>query len=255
MLTTEQRDEFDRTGIVKLEGVFSETDAARMRDVVWAELAARHGMARDDPATWLPYGPTGMVTSKKHRAFEPILGPALRDALDDLLGPGRWSEPKHHGQVLITMPNADRWVVPSRLWHTDIGYESLDVLVGLKHWALVDTVEPGGGGTVQLAGSHRSLLRYVQLARPENREYKRVRDGFLRSHPWLRSLAAPDEDPDRNSRFMQDGMEIDGVPLKVVELTGKPGDVYLTSLWVMHATAPNASKRPRIMRSRSFMRH
>jgi hypothetical protein len=53
---------------------------------------------------------------------------------------------------------------------------------------------------------------------------------------------------------MGEGVEIDGVPVRVVELTGNPGDVYLTSLWVMHATAPNASSRPRMMRSRSFMR-
>jgi hypothetical protein len=195
MLTSAQRDEFDQTGIVKIESVFSEAEAARMRDVVWAELAARHGMARDDPTTWQPYGPTGMTTSKRHSAFRPILGPALRDGLDGLLGPGRWAEPKHHGQVLITMPNTERWVVPDRLWHTDIGYESLDVLVGLKHWAFLDTVEPGGGRTVQLAGSHRLLSSYVRAQRPENREYKRIRDGFLRSHPWLHALSKPDDDP------------------------------------------------------------
>jgi hypothetical protein len=252
MLTAEQRAEFERAGIIKLEGAFSAADAERMRDVMWAELSRRHGMRRDDPATWTTHNPTGMTTSKTHHAFDPILGLALRGALDDLLG--RWAEPKHHGQVLVTMPDAAEWQVPDRLWHTDIGFEQLPIgHIGLKHWAIVDTVEPGGGGTVQLAGSHRLLTRYAQQQSPDELEYKRIRDGFLASHPWLRALSRPDDDPNRNRRFMSADEDIDGLPARVVELTGEPGDVYLTHLQVLHAKAPNASRRPRMMRSRTFL--
>jgi hypothetical protein len=250
MLTIEQRAEFDRTGIVKLEAAFTEAAAARMRDVVWNELSHRYGIARDDPSTWGLHAPNGLVSSRKSHAFDPILGPVLSEALDDLLGAGQWIRPKHHGQVLVTMPNAEHWRVPDRLWHTDVGYER--PAVGVKHWAFFDTVEPGGGGTMQLAGSHRLLARFVGERRPDDREYKRVRDAFMKSHPWLKALGRPDEDPDRNHRFMDADVDIDGLSARVVELTGKPGDVYLTHLWVMQSAAPNASQRPRMMRSRVF---
>ncbi|GAA4998432.1 phytanoyl-CoA dioxygenase family protein [Actinopolymorpha pittospori] len=253
MLTAEQRAEFDLTGIVKLEGAFSAADASAMRAVVWKELAVRHGIHEDDPSTWTPHYVSGMKTTKRHPAFQAILGPPLRAALDDLLGPGRWQEPKHQGQVLVTLPNADSWRVPHHMWHTDVGYDTPPgQLIGVKHWAFVDAVEPGGGGTVQLAGSHRLLERYVSQLPADKREYKHVRDSFLRSHPWLRGLSKPDDDPDRNRRLMDVDTDIDGLPARVVELTGRPGDVYLTHLWVMHAAAPNASARPRMMRSRPF---
>lgn len=253
MLTAEQRVGFERTGILKLEAAFSAADASAMREVVWKELAVRHGIHQDDPSTWTPRFVSGMATTKRHPAFRAILGPPLRAALDDLLGAGQWHEPRHQGQVLVTMPNAERWRVPHQLWHTDVGYDTPPgVLTGVKHWAFLNAVEPGGGGTVQLAGSHRLLERYVSQLPPDRREYKQVRDSFLRSHPWLRQLAAPDDDPDRNRRLMDVEADIDGLPARVVELTGQPGDVYLTHLWVMHAAAPNARPVPRMMRSRPF---
>jgi hypothetical protein len=255
MLTAQQRAEFDRTGIVKLEAASPAADAAAMREVVWTELTLRHGIREDDRTTWTPRFVSGMRTSKRHPAFRAILGPPLRAALDDLLGPGRWQEPPHQGQVLVTMPNAESWRVPHQQWHTDVGYDTPPgELVGVKHWAFLDTVEPGGGGTVQLAGSHQLLGRYVSRLAPDQREYKRVRDGFLRSHPWLRRLTVPDDDPDRNRTLMDVETDIDGLPARVVELTGQPGDVYLTHLWVMHAAAPNAATTPRMMRSRPFFR-
>lgn len=249
MLTNDQRSEFERTGIVKLQGVFSVDDAARMREVVWAELDERYGMRADDPSTWNgEQHLSGLKRTKKHRAFDAILGPALEGALDDLLGPG-WERPHHQGQVLVTMPDATEWRVPHQLWHTDVGYEVAPR--GVKHWAFLDKVEPGGGGTVQLAGSHRLLSRYLEGKSSNELNHGQVRDGFLRSHPWLRMLTRDDGAPDRNERLMTES-DVDGLPARVVELTGEPGDVYLTDLWIMHARPRNASSRPRLMRSRVF---
>ena len=69
------------------------------------------------------------------------------------------------------------------------------------------------------------------------------------SHPWLKALTNDDGDPERNARLMVTGATIDGVSLRVVELTGQPGDVFVTHPWVMHAAAPNAAELPRMMRS------
>ena len=40
---------------------------------------------------------------------------------------------------------------------------------------------------------------------------------------------------------------IDGVPVKVVELTGDPGDVYFVDLRILHSIGANVSNQPRMM--------
>jgi hypothetical protein len=250
VLTLDQRAEFERTGILKLEGVFSSADAARMRDVIWDQLQRKYQIDRDDPTTWHRHPPSGLSKSRKHRAFAPIFGPMLADVMDDLLGPGQWVMPKHYGQALVTMPSATHWRVPHKLWHSDFLYDArADELFALKYWALLGDVRPAGGGTPQLAGSHRLTARYIEGRTPEQLEYKRVRDGFLRSHPWLRALSTNDDDPDRNARFMRQDVDVHGLPARVVECTGNAGDVYVTHPWVMHSIATNSAREPRIMRS------
>ena len=251
MLTQDQRAEFDRTGILKLEGVFDANAGARMRAVLWEDLAARYGMREDDQDTWTP--PSGFKKLKKHAAFAPILGDVVCGAFDDLLGD--WVRPKHYGQMLVTMPQGGEWRVPHKLWHSDFGYEfAPGDLFAVKYWAFFGDVDPGGGGTPQIAGSHHLQARYISGR--TDLEYKRTRDTFLKSHPWLRALTSADDGPaaERNARFMAADTDVDGVPARVVELTGVPGDVYLTHPWVMHTIAPNVSTRPRLMRTGGIYR-
>jgi ectoine hydroxylase-related dioxygenase (phytanoyl-CoA dioxygenase family) len=243
MLTAEQRATFDRDGILALRGAFTGEQAAAMRAVIWRELERRHGIVEGDRSTWTVERPYGMKSSKKSRVFAAILGPEVRAVLDDLFGSGAWIEPKHMGQVLITFPGSAPWAVPSKLWHADFASEGVEGLFAVKLWAVVGDLPPGAGGTPQLAGSHRAFARH--LATLENREYKHARDSFMRSHPWLRSIgdASVDEEVD-----------VDGLPLRVVELTGRPGDVFLTHPWVFHSIAVNASDVPRLMRSHAIRR-
>lgn len=248
MLSDAQAEVFDRSGIVRLERAFDPDSAAAMRDVVWAELRRRHGIERADPATWDRHPPTGLKTSKRSRVFEPILSSAVSAALDRLFGESRWMAPKHFGNVLVTMPNATEYRVPHRIWHSDFPPTlPTDRLSVVKLWALVDDVAPGGAGTPQLAGSHRLFAHYV--ATTGETDYKRAKFGFLRSHPWLRALTLDDGDPRRNATFMDEGAEIDDVELRVVECSGRAGDIYITHPWVFHSIADNATPRPRFMRS------
>lgn len=243
MLNAHELETFERDGIVKLPAVFSADDAARMRDVLWSELSARHGMDPDDRSTWTNLRPTGLKTTQKHRVARAILSPKLRSILDDLLGP--WLEPRHLGQVLVTMPTGESWVVPDRQWHTDVGFEKpADKLGGVKIWALLGDLEPGGGGTPQVAGSHRVIERF--LGTTDEREFTAVRDQVLRSDPWFRSLTSAGE---RTIDPMVEA-DLDGLPVRVIELTGQAGDVYLTHPWILHSIATNANDTPRMIRSR-----
>ena len=248
MLGVRQLSEFERDGIVKVPGAFGADDAARMRDVLWGELARRHGMEREDRSTWTTLRPTGLKSTKRHAAYDAILGPPLRSALDDLLGADGWTEPPHQGQVLVTLPTGEDWSIPHRQWHTDVGFDlPADELVAVKIWALIGDLEPGGGGTPQVAGSHRVIARHLQET--AERDFTTIRDQVLRSDQWFRTLTDANDNTDRMTRLMAEG-DLDGLPVRVVELTGSAGDAYLTHPWILHSIAPNATDDPRVMRSR-----
>jgi hypothetical protein len=248
VLSAEQRAEFDRTGILELRGAFATQAAERMADVVWNELARRYEIERGDPTTWDRHEPTGLKSSKKSHAFDAIMSPVVVAALDDLFGVERWQPPKTMGNVLVTMPNTDEWRVPHKVWHSDFdaGY-GVERLFAVKLWAIVNEVRPHGGGTPQLLGSHHLFARY--LAGTDERDFRTLRLGLMKTHPWLKALVHDDGDPARNTRFMDREVDIDGLPARVVELTGDPGDVFITHPWVFHSIAANALDQPRIMRS------
>ena len=249
MLSESQRATFERDGIVKLDPVFGPDDAGRMQDAIWGELRSKFDIHRDDPSTWNGRLPTGLKNSKRNRSFDAVFAPPLHGALDDLLGAGEWKQPKNAGQVLVTMPNGTKWRVPHKLWHVDFGYTlPRDRLVILKAWVLVDDIEPGGAGTPQIAGSHMLVADYVEGRPPTDLDFRRVRIAFMKSNPWLKALSNDDGDPDRNARFMIE-TDVDGHPVRVVELTGPAGTVYLTHPWVLHSASANVTTRARLMRS------
>ena len=95
MFTSRQQVQFDELGFVRLRNVFTDDDARRMRGVVWRELERRFGVLQGDRDTWKIETPSGMKSSKKHHAFEPIGGAPFVDAVDALLGPGEWAMPSH----------------------------------------------------------------------------------------------------------------------------------------------------------------
>ncbi len=58
---------------------------------------------------------------------------------------------------------------------------------------------------------------------------------------------------DRVRRFMAEGAEIEGVRLRVVELTGRPGEAVVMHPWLMHAAAPNCRDAARVMLSQTVV--
>jgi hypothetical protein len=55
------------------------------------------------------------------------------------------------------------------------------------------------------------------------------------------------------SSFLQE-TQIDGLPVRVVELHGNAGDVFITHARVFHSIAVNANDEPRMMRSGAIWR-
>ena len=163
MLTPEQRSEFDERGFVRLRGVFSRTEAAAMEERLWVALNRKHGVYRDDPSSWeIPLG-AGLQRLRTHSVFRPIGGPPVLGALDDLIGEGRWVEPKHWGQFLVSFPVREGGFNRSRaVWHTDFPYFlPADRVVGALVFSFVGEVPARTGGTLVLAGSPRVVGRFA----------------------------------------------------------------------------------------------
>jgi ectoine hydroxylase-related dioxygenase (phytanoyl-CoA dioxygenase family) len=155
------------------------------------------------------------------------------------------------GDFLITFPNAENWELPHDppgrdVWHSDeLPWPSL---IG---FVFLNDVGRQGGGTLVVRGSHRlprSNYREVAESDGAGRKWKH-RWELDHECDWLRALRSPGDPDARYQQFVEQATEVNGVHLKVVELTGEAGDVVLCHPWLIHAIAPNAAATPRFMRT------
>lgn len=255
MLTPEQRTQFEQEGFVKLPAAVDPELVAEMRDAVWKRAAAVVGVHRDRPETWKRVSPRYVRSISKAGGFDAMCSPALRAALDELLGPDGWSKPRQAGQLLMNEPSPGEWDVPHKQWHFDFAAPSAaERLPGAQAFVFLDRVEPRGGGTLAIAGIHRLVEQVRRAAGPryEGRSAELRRD-LKRVVPWLRALTTLRSGEDRVARFMTPS-DCDGVELRVVEFCGEPGDAVLMHCWLMHAGAPNRGTQPRIVLTERFRR-
>jgi hypothetical protein len=118
-------------------------------------------------------------------------------------------------------------------------------------------MRPGGGATLFVQGMHRITLAYHAELDPEQRRSKHAvhRRRVMRRNAWLRQLMGTEPGPeDRVAHFMERETAVDGVPLRVHEMTGEPGDVYLCHPLLAHSGAWNAQDTPRVMRGKLLTR-
>src|SRR5204862_93747 len=108
-------------------------------------------------------------------------------------------------------------------------------------------VGPCGGGTMLLPGSHRVVERYRAGFETPPGAGGRNWQPFIRRNPPLDELLRGAELPDRGRGLVGKRLDVDGIPVDVVELTGAPGDVVITHLHVFHSASANTSDTPRQM--------
>ncbi len=248
MLTEAQLEEFERTGLLRLAGAIPMDDTTAMCDRIWDHVQTGRGMERADPETWsIEQRLPGLRTVARQDEFQRIGSPAVRAALDDLLG--SWTVPRHWGTLLVTFPLRDdtAWDVPTIVWHNDfVPFEAGARLRAVQLFVLLNDIRPSGGATLVLTGSHHLVSRYADPAE-DGPHPKRLRRELGAAHPWLRELWSGDNGCDRVQRYLVDGFEVDGVPLRVVELAGRAGDVFFMHCDTFHTAAPNCRDQPRMM--------
>jgi hypothetical protein len=253
VLTEAQLAELAATGHTRLRAVVDRATAAAMEDAVWSHLA-RRGIRRDDRQTWPAGTPPKLQALRRARAFEGFDNDAVSGAADDLLHAGRWIAAGPWGPALVTFPRPGPWVLPHQVWHFDLpGRGDPDRHHALRLFGFVADVAPMGGGTLVVEGSHELVRRMVRAAPDHDAgPSATIKRRLVRQHPWFRALCR--EGSGRVAQLMVDGDEIDGVRVRVVELTGAAGDLVVVLPWTLHNAAPNTSETPRIMVTNTYLR-
>lgn len=236
MPTTATQLDFERDGAVVLRGAFD--DAEVMADALWGVLERRYHHARNDPSTWTGKLGKGLNRYAQTGPFEQAVSPTVRDAITGLLGQG-WLSWFWHG-FMVSFPSRDPWDVPRGHWHTE-GSPARPVSQ-VRVSAYLSSVRPRGGGTLIVAGSHR----VAELHRGTD-SGRRYRERLMERFDWFRGLWRGEPDEDRIHRYMVEGAVVDGIPLRVVELVGEPGDVVIWHPTLLHRSGVNTADHPRLI--------
>lgn len=234
MLTDKQRAAFAEDGVVRLPGAVPENDALRMADTIRQFLAGEDDLVEH---------PGGFQPLKQ--AFAAIAESSIPAAFDDLFGSEGWERPRHWGRPLVTnRVSAQPWDVPTDSWHIHHRSDS-GVLQRVNFFVVLSRLRPRGGGTLFLTGSHRLIAQFGD----SGARTKALQKALGRRDPWLAELwgSAVQPQSNRQQRYLVDGAVIDGVPMRVVEVSGEPGDTYLMRSDTFHARSPITFDEPRIM--------
>jgi hypothetical protein len=251
MLTPEQHEEFLRCGILRVPGAVSSRVADAMCDSVWEMMNRRYQIRRDDPETWKGQRIAGTKDRPSSMTFERVANAKVRAIFDDLLGPTAWAPDQHWGSLLVAFPDShERWDLPHKGWHLDAPVvRSLPDLYGVRLFTCLAKVSPRGGATLAVAGSPRlaqGLARARGMAKIRSAD---VREGLVQRYTWVKDLCSFDASVDRVQRFINTTTAVEDVEVRVVEMTGEPGDVYLMHPVTLHAGSSNCLATPRMVLS------
>lgn len=221
-LTPEQHTQFLSDGYIILRGTITREAAAPIIERVW-QMA---GLSPDKPESW-----TQPMVHIKDITRGPEVDAAftrqLVDLFDDLLGQGRYNLKRNLGWWPITFPgfHAPPWTAPTKGWHVDGSwfhhhvYSREQALLTLH---LYSDIEPGGGGTAIIPGSHRFVSRMLARFEPEG-------------------LDNPQADHTGFQEYVKENLH------RAIEITGRVGDVAVMHPFMMHSQSMNTGKVPRIV--------
>ncbi|HEY1821355.1 MAG TPA: hypothetical protein VGG83_15635 [Trebonia sp.] len=250
-LTPADVQRFERDGYLVVRQAFARADGLAMERQWWRELEDTHGIRPDDRSSWRQIR-GDLKAAKRDPLQAKILTERVGGVFDDLLGKDAWPRPRNWGRSLVTFPEPGAWEVPTGHWHWDNPCElHLDRPRAPFVVSFIGSVGPRGGGTLILSGSPRLLIEQERRIPESQRSGLGALpwDRFHRSHPWLMALTGQAPSPAaRIAAFMDRETIVDGVPLRVVELTGEPGDMVFCHPVMVHCVAPNRVTRPRFMR-------
>ena len=259
MLTPQQLEEFQRAGIVRVPGAISARAAASMCDAVWDMMARNYKIRRNDPKTWKAQRIAGTKERPKAITVANLLSP-LRAIFDQTLASAEWDCDQHWGSLLVSFPGSwheplpTGWDLPHQGWHLDAPVvRALPDLYGVRVFTCLAKLESKGGATLAVAGSPRLAIALANARGAAKMRSQDVRKGLAERYEWIGQLCSS-ETVDRVARFMNTTTKVEDVDVRVVEMTGEPGDVYLVHPLMVHAGSPNCLAAPRMVLSSTVYR-
>lgn len=269
VLTQAQVNQFIELGWVKVEQAFPKEVALEAQKIVWENVEKR-GVTKNDRSTWTEEM-VQLNETYEHDEFQKCNTKRLADAIEDLVGEGRWADRTVYGEsdkkvgygwwpVNFSQGALKPWNVPTTGWHWD----------GIQFRHYIDSPEQGllclnlfseigkqGGGTLVAEGSHKVVAKFLSQ-QPDGIELEDGIRALNKEHPWFSELTGSKKDnttndeEDRIEKFMKNPyVDEDGIKLQVIETTGNPGDVILCHPFLYHAASQNHSGVPRFMCNRT----
>lgn len=218
IFSSNQIEQFIEEGYTMLRGAFPR----RVAEAVHRLVVQKVGADRDDPATWTkPFAHLAEIYADE--PFASALTPRLKDALDELLGAGRWELPEGLGWWPVIFPGFEKgpWRPPTSGWHVDgiHFHHHLDSSdQALLPIFLFNDMGPGDGGTCISVGSHKITARLLRDAEPAG----------LSANELAERVNAADRK-------------------QVVEVSGQAGDVALMHPFMLHTRGVNVGKSIRVI--------
>ncbi len=223
-LSNSQIEAFVERGWTVLRVAFPATVAQAVR----RDLGSRIGIDLERPEQWIEprVWLREMMTDPP---YTDALSERFHSAVDQLVGPGRWAPTSEMGWWPTTFPGFDDPPYGDD-WHIEGGWFRHHV--SSPEQALVNlfcfsTVDPGGGGTLLVEGSHHLAARILWEAEPEG-------------------LDVDDFDEPLTALLDKKGWP------GVVEVTAEECDVVLAHPLLFHGSNPNHGSRPRVMAQPAF---
>lgn len=257
VLSHQQLNEFGRNGILRVSGAIAGAEIESMSALVWNNLERRYPVRRGRPETWTSQRINGLHALDKSVTFQEIGSAKVCQVLNDLLGSGNWQRPTRWGSLLIAFPEpVETWEVPCTSWHLDLpASDSQEESLAVRLFTCLQPLRHRGGATLAVAGSH---LLVEDLARRNAGRRLRsadVRAALIRNYSWIKALCSHSETADRIGRFMNASSDVNGAELRVIEITGERGDVFLVHPLILHAPSTNCAAVPRMVLSTFIYRN
>ena len=251
MFTTIERKTFAVHGLIKRKNFLPSEKLANARNVIFQQLEQagiwrNGGWSLDEsvPATGLTAGMALVKPLNLHPTIIALTSDEAPAAASALVNDRPVFPMDRHPTLLFTLPNATTWTLPHQHWHLDMPRLAAGGVPGVQIFALLETVAPGGGGTLVVTGSHRLYNEGVRISSGDLRKR-------LRKERYFADLMS-NKTADR-LRFLHEVGHVGDVALQVVEMTGAAGDVYFMDLRVFHTVAPNARPIPRLMLTQRYL--
>ena len=248
-MNVDAKHELSERGVVHILGAIDPILIQHARDRIYQTLADQGLNSHNrwaKPGASTPWDSARFTKRlKKNGQLRDVISPEVNEIVIKLTGSSEFDTLLAKPQLLYSSPVSDAWTVPHTVWHLDFPRLNSGMLPGVQVFACVDRVEVGGGGTLVVSGSHRLLNDCGAIS---SKSIKRK----LKKLPYFHKLMSPGEPEDRVAFLEKEEKEL-GVPLSVVELTGEPGDIYVTDLRLLHTVAPNVGPRPRMVMTQRYV--